>query len=134
MSHATTEIEQCRFMAAAYPTLNAEDTCEVADHRHDEPTFALARAFAVAIQGRPDPTDEQIAWNLEDAAAVIDDFNPTPSEWIVTEFELTDEAGLEFTTTINGNPYVVQTSEWEESHPVSRATWEQWMREAEDEK
>lgn len=118
--------EKCRYMQAAYPTLDAEDTC--AEHRHDEPTFALARAMAVAYQ-QPDPTDEQIGWCMEDAAAVVDDFDPAPSEWTVTEPEITTEAGLDFTLTINGREYVVQPSEWEPSRPVSRAQWRAWQDE-----
>ena len=121
------ESGQCRYMAAAYPTLDADDTCS--DHRHDEPTFALARAFAAACQS-PEPTDEQVGWMLEDAAAVVDDFDPKPDEWTVTEPQITDEAGLDFTLTVNDVPYVVQQSEWEPSHPLSRAEWDRWMEEA----
>ena len=118
-------IEQCQFMAAAYPTLGAESCTE---HRHDEPTFALARAFAVACQS-PEPTDEQVAWMLDDAGAIVDDFDPAPAEWVVTEPQVTHEAGLDFTLTVNGEPYVVQQSEWEPSHPVSLATWREWGHE-----
>lgn len=117
--------EQCRYMTAAYPTLDAVDTCS--DHRHDEPTFALARAMATAFQ-QPEPTDEQIGWCMEDAAAVVDDFDPTEL-WTVTEPQLTDEPGLEFTLTINDREYVVQPSEWEPSHPVSRTQWHEWQDE-----
>lgn len=115
----------CRFMAAAYPSLGAEACTE---HRHDEPTFALARAFAVACQS-PEPTDEQIAWMLDDAGAIVDDFDPAPAEWTVTEPQITDDAGLDFTLTVNGAPYVIQQSEWEPSHPVSLATWHGWQDE-----
>lgn len=117
--------EQCRYMAAAYPTLDANDTCETADHRHDEPTFALARAFAIAFQ-QPDPTDEQIGWCLEDAAAVIDDFAPGTLAWTVTEPQLSDVVGLESELTVNGRPYVIQPSENEPSHPVSLTRWQEW--------
>lgn len=120
--------EQCRYLAAAYPILDADDTC--AEHRHDAPTFALARAMATAFQ-QPDPTDEQIGWCMDDAAAVIDDFDPPPLSWTVTEPEVTRESGLDFTLSINGVGYVVQQSEWEPSHPVSRSTWQSWMDEAE---
>lgn len=115
---------QCRYMAAAYPTLTAEDTCT--DHRHDDATFALARAFAVACQS-PEPSDEQVGWMLADAAAVVDDFVPTPSTWTVTEPQEAHETGLDFTLTINGAAYVVQPGEWEPSHPVSRAQWDAWQ-------
>lgn len=118
--------EQCKYLAAAYPTLDADDTCT--EHRHDDQTFALARAMAVAFQ-QPDPTDEQVGWCMDDAAAVVDDFDPVPTEWVVTEPQLTEEAGLEFTLSVNGVEYVVQPSEWEPSHPVSRAQWERWQDE-----
>lgn len=117
--------EPCRYMQAAYPTLGAEACTE---HRHDEPTFALARAFAVTCQS-PEPTDEQIGWMLDDAGAIVDDFDPVPTEWTVTEPQVTNEAGLDFTLTVNGVPYVIQQSEWEPSHPVSLATWREWGNE-----
>lgn len=118
-------MEKCRYMEAAYPSLDAADTCGTADHRHDEHTFALARAFAVACQD-PDPSDEQIGWFLEDAAAVIDDFAPSTVEWTVTPFEPSDIVGLESTFEINGRPYVLQPSEQEPSHPVSLTRWHEW--------
>jgi hypothetical protein len=55
---------QCSYMAAAYPTLDADDTCH--SHRHEDRIVTLARAMAVEFQ-RPDPSDEQIAWFLDDA-------------------------------------------------------------------
>lgn len=120
--------DQCCYLAAAYPTLDAEDTCW--QHRHDEPTFALARAMAAAFQ-QPDPTDEQVGWCMDDAAAVVDDFDPTPPDWEVTEPQATRESGLDFTLSVNGVEYVVQPGEWEPSHPVRRTTWQGWMNEAE---
>lgn len=95
--------EQCRYMAAAYPTAEA---CQQAS-----------------------PTDEQIAWALDDAAVVVDDFDPMPDAWTATEPALTNEAGLEFTLTINDREYVIQPSEWDASRPVSRAQWEAWQDE-----
>lgn len=121
--------EQCRYMAAAYPTLDAEETCS--EHRHDEATFALARAMAAAFQ-QPRPTDEQVGWCLDDAAAVVDDFDPAPWAWSVTEPQLTDEPGLDFTLWINGHAYVVEPSEWEPPRPVRRSTWESRVAEAEE--
>lgn len=123
---------QCRYMAAAYPSLDADDTCS--EHRHDAPTFALARAMAVAFQ-QPEPTDEQIGWCLNDAAAVVDDFDPAPLSWTVTPPELTREVGLDFTLTINGAEYVIQENNsggHVESHPVSREQYDEWIQEAED--
>lgn len=125
MSERTTPdaIRRCRYMVAAYPTLDAEDTC--AQHRHDEPTFALARAMAVAFQ-QPEPTDEQIGWCLDDAAAVVDDFEPGTLDWTVTEPQESDVVGIELTLMVNGRDYVVQPSEWEPSHPVSLTQWHEW--------
>lgn len=123
--------EKCRYMAAAYPSLDADDTCT--EHRHDEPTFALARAMAAVFQ-QPDPTDEQIGWLLNDAAAVVDDFAPAPASWTVSELEISREPGLDFTLTINGIDYVIQENDsggHVVSHPVARVEWESWIDEAE---
>lgn len=119
---------KCRYMQAAYPGLTAADTCS--EHRHDEFTFALARGLAVVCQ-QPEPTDEQIGWLMDDAAAVVDDFDPKPETWTVTKPEITNEVGLDFTLTINGIDYVIQQSEWEPSHPLRRTTWDEWQAEAE---
>lgn len=121
--------EKCRFMAAAYPTLDAEDTCgKYGDHQHDEPTFSLARALAVASQ-HPEPTDEQVAWFLADAAAVVGDFAPATTSWQVSAPQEVREPrlpGIEFDLTINAEPYVIQVSEWEPSHPVRLDTYRSW--------
>lgn len=124
--------EQCRYMRAAYPGMDAEDTCD--EHRHDEPTFALARAMAKAFQS-PTPTDEQVGWFIDDAGAVVDDFDPVPLDWTVTEPELTRETGLDFTFAINGIDYVIQENTsggHVECHPTSRTTWESWINDAEE--
>lgn len=122
--------QKCRYMDAAYPSLDAEDTCT--EHRHDAPTFALARAMAVAFQETSEPSDEQIGWCLDDAGAVVGDFDPAPLSWTVTETRLTSEAGLDFTFDINGVEYVVQENDsggHVEVHPVSREQWNAWLDE-----
>lgn len=122
---------KCRYMQAAYPDLDADDTC--VEHRHDAPTFALARAMAVVMQ-QPDPSDEQVAWFLDDAGAVVDDFKPAPLSWIVTEPDVTREVGLELTFTINGAEYVTQENDsggHVVCHPLSRQQWDSWVAEAE---
>ncbi|KAB2808335.1 hypothetical protein F9L07_22735 [Pimelobacter simplex] len=122
--------EKCRFMQAAYPDLDARDSCS--EHRHDNQTFALARALAVVCQD-PDPSDEQIGWLIDDAAAVVDDFDPAPADWVVTPPEMGEAAnryGVDFTLTINGIDYVVPESEWEPSHPVALAKWRKWNDDA----
>jgi hypothetical protein len=72
---------QCRYMQAAYPDLSAEDTCE-GFHRHEDRVYNLARAIAAAVH-ECEPSDEQVAWFLNDADAVVDDFTPTPETWEV---------------------------------------------------
>lgn len=123
-------VEQCRYMAAAYPTLDPSETCgDFGDHRHDEPTFTLARAMAEVFQN-PSPSDEQIAWFLSDATAVVDDFDPKPESWQVTGLEPVDEPGIEFTLTINGVEYVIQENDsggHVETHPVARLTYRSWL-------
>lgn len=122
--------DQCRYMAAAYPTLDAAGTCDW--HRHEPRVFDLARAFAAAVHETADPTDEQVGWFVDDADAVVDDFDPVPESWVTTAFKVTDEAGLDFTTTINGRAYVVQDNggSGEEVHPVAREKWDSWHAEA----
>ena len=123
--------EQCRYHAAAYPELEARDTCD--DHRDDTRLYDLARTFAVACS-HPEPSDEVIAWFIEDAEAVIDDFPPEMTAWVVTTPTPPSEEEsfqLDFTLTINGEAYVIQQSEWESARPVKRSTWESWLEEAE---
>lgn len=127
-------IEKCRYMVAAYPTLDVDDTCgKYGDHRHDAQTFALARAFAVVFQA-PEPSDEQVAWFLADAAAIVDDFDPIPVEWVIEQRQVGDRESfnLDHAFALNGVEYVVQQSEWEPSHPVKRATWESWIADDEE--
>ncbi len=120
-------VDQCRYMAAAYPTLDASETCD--EHHHDPHTFALAEAFAGVFQ-QSNPSDEQVAWFLNDATAVVDDFDPKPESWQVTGLEPVDEPGLEFVLTINGVEYVIQENDsggHVETHPVARLTYRSWL-------
>jgi hypothetical protein len=95
--------------------------------------FDLRADLGEGLAGPDAPSDEQIAWFLEDAAAVVDDFDPTPASWSATEPQLADEPGLEFTMTINDVPYVVQVGGHKEpAHPLRRSTWEEWTREADE--
>jgi hypothetical protein len=120
-------------MAAAYPGMEARDTCDPIDHRHDEPTFGLARALAARVH-ECEPDDEQVAWFLNDAGAVVDDFDPPPAMWDVSALADSKEFGVDFTLTINGVPYVIPVSAHkEESHPVSLDEWRSWGHVDEDE-
>jgi hypothetical protein len=134
---ATAEaLEQCRFLAAAYPILDAGDTCT--EHPHDEPTFALARAFAVMFQDTLEPSDEQVGWFMDDAGAVVTDFDPAPSEWAIeqqpTPARRSDAylSGIDQWFKVNGVEYVLQESEWEPSRPVKLATYLEWIGEGEE--
>lgn len=118
--------DQCRYMQAAYPELDAEDTCET--HRHEERVYELARAIAAAIH-ECEPTDEQVGWFLNDADAVVDDFTPTPQAWEVVNHGWPEEYGLNHAMRINGVEYVIQESDWEPATPIKRELWESWRAE-----
>lgn len=117
--------DQCKFMRAAYPTM-ADDDMMCAQHRHEPRVFALAEAMARVFQN-PEPSDEQIAWFLDDADAVVDDFDPSPDAWVIEDGDYPKESGLDHQFTLNGVAYVVQVSDWEPAHPVKRETWESWV-------
>lgn len=120
--------DQCAYMRSAYPTLDAEDTC--GDHRHEPRIFALAKALAEVFQ-QPDPSDEQIAWFIDDADSVADDF-PGVTEWKIDSPDAyPNEFGVEALLTINGRHYVLPESELEPSTPVSRAEWDSWHEDEE---
>ncbi len=117
---------QCSYMAVAHPTLAADDTCH--SHRHEDRIVELARAMAVEFQ-RTDPSDEQIAWFLDDADAVIDDFDPAPEAWAITDNEVMpkDLPGIVNRFRINGVEYVLQDADWEPARPVRLTTYLSWI-------
>jgi hypothetical protein len=87
-------------------TATAED-CEFA-HRDDPRVYNLARAMAKVMQSRR-PSDEQVAWFLEDANDVVDDFDPPPVEWSVHRLPRQANDGadeIEVRLRINGVTYV----------------------------
>lgn len=89
------------------PILPTEKDCEWA-HRNDPRVYDLARAMAKVKQDRQ-PSDEQIAWFLEDADDVVDDFDPTPDTWRVRrlpESANDGEQGIDFRLRINDVTYV----------------------------
>lgn len=117
--------EQCKFIEAAYPTMSG-DPMMCAGHRHEPRVFALARVMATAFQ-KPEPSDEQIAWFLDDADAVVDDFPREQSQWVIVDGGEPKESGLTHQFTLNGVAYVLQDSDWEPAHPVKRETYESWV-------
>lgn len=122
--------EQCTFIKAAYPTM-AEDDMMCAQHRHEPRVFTLARAMAEVFQN-PEPSDEQVAWFLDDADAIVDDFPPQQERWEIVDGGMPKESGLDHQFTLNGVAFVVQASDWEPEHPVKRATWTKWVGEDDD--
>ena len=122
----------CRYCLAAYPILFEDgdvSSCEF-EHRDDPRVYALATAMARIFQPRPN-TDEQIAWFLNDADAVADDFDPAPDRW--RAHKLPDNPRDEFVARfrVNGVTYVLQDGDKEKTVPVRLSTLRQWQREAE---
>lgn len=115
--------EQCRYMASAYPDLDASDTC-TGIHAHTQPVFNLAFALAMKFQDTPTPTDEQIAWFLNDADAVMRHFPASPLAWSV---EHDDESkripGVDFYLRINGLQFVIPDAEFEPATPDLRSEY-----------
>jgi len=124
----------CHFCIAAwkgygggYKILPNAGDCE-ATHRDDPRVYTLAAAMAAVFQHRP-PTDEQTGWFLDDADAVIDDFDPVPAKWRVRK--LPDSGEFEFRFRVNDVTYVVQAGGHKEKVlPVRLATLRSWQREA----
>lgn len=117
---AATETEQpCRYCVAVWtgtstripgglpPVLPSADDCASA-HRDDPRVYALAEAFAKALQTR-NPSDEQVGWFLEDADDVVDDFDPAPDRWRVRRLPASandGEQGIDVRLRINDVTYV----------------------------
>jgi hypothetical protein len=71
--------------------------------------YDLARAIAKTVCGTRNPSDEQVAWYLEDADEVVDDFNPAPATWSVRKLPPCKSDGenkIEVRLRINGVTYV----------------------------
>jgi hypothetical protein len=120
----------CRFCLAAYPILFEDGDvtdCEFT-HRDEQRVYDLAIAMAAVFQAR-EPTDEQVAWFLEDADAVVDDFDPAPERWRL--HKLPDDFS-EFIARfqVNGVTYVLQDGDKEKTVPVRLSTLRHWQREA----
>ena len=124
----------CRFCLAAYPILfeDGETTdCEFT-HRDDQRVYDLAAALARVFQQRV-PTDEQVAWFLDDADAVVDDFSPAPAKWRVRRLPETRYDEFDARLRINDVTYVIPAACKEKTTPVRLATYRGWQREADEE-
>lgn len=115
----------CRYCAAAYEF--GADDCEMV-HRDEQRIYDLATAMAKLFQARS-PSDEQIGWFLEDAEAVVDDFDPSPERWRLRKLP---DSGDQFVARfrINDVTYVIEDGEGH-SPPVRLSTLRQWERDAE---
>lgn len=112
--------EQCKYMSNAYPDLTGDDTC--ADHDHTPTVFTIATVLAQAFQG--DPSDEKIAWFLDDAQAIHDALGDAEA-WEIEDKGCPDEMrGVARLLSVNGAVFVIPASEWETSVPVLRSEWE----------
>jgi hypothetical protein len=120
----------CRYCLAAYPILEGEE-CE-RTHRDEQRVYDLATAMAALFQQRP-PTDEQVGWFLDDADAVIDDFDPTPHKWRLRRLP-DDFSEFDVRFRINDVTYVCQAGDkCEKALPVRLSTLREWQREADAE-
>ncbi len=119
----------CRYCLAAYPEI-ADEICET-EHRDDPRVYALAAAMAHIFQPLPN-TDEQVQWFLNDADAVVDDFDPAPAKWRLRK--LPDDFS-EFVARfrINDVTYVLQDGDKCKTVPVRLSTLRGRQREADEE-
>jgi hypothetical protein len=123
----------CKYCLAAYPILFEDGdvtSCEF-EHRDEQRVYDLAAAMARVFQAK-EPTDEQVAWFLDDADAVVDDFDPAPERWRVRKLP-DDFSEFDMRFRLNGVTYVVQRADKEKATPVRLSTLRQWQREADAE-
>jgi hypothetical protein len=114
----------CRYCRAAWG--NDPELCEFA-HHNTPGLVELATAMARLFQSRT-PSDEQIGWFMEDAEAVVGDFDPPPDKWRLRKLpNSSDQFVARFR--INDVTYVIEDGE---GHipPVRLSTLRQWEREA----
>ena len=116
----------CQFCTAAYPEM-ADEICQW-EHRDEQRVYDLATAMARIFQQR-NPTDEQIAWFLEDANAVVDDFDPPPAKWRLRKLP-NDFSEFTARFRINDVTYILQDGDKEKTTPVRLSTFRSWQREA----
>jgi len=116
----------CRYCLAAYPTV-ADEVCEYT-HRDEQRVYDLATAMAALFQPRP-VTDEHVGWFVDDADAVVDDFDPAPAKWRLRKLP-DDFSEFDCRFRINDVTYVVRPGEKEKVPPVRLSTLRAWQREA----
>ena len=117
----------CRYCVAAYPSC-ADEICGDHIHRDEQRIYDLAIAMARVFQQRQ-PTDEQVGWFVDDANAVVDDFDPVPEKWRVRKLP-DDFREFDCRFRINDVTYVLQPAEFEKAYPVRLSTYRSWLREA----
>jgi hypothetical protein len=127
----------CRYCAAAYGTdglFAAEELSQMCEweHRDDQRVYDLATAMARVFQQR-NPSDEQVAWFLDDADAVVDDFDPAPEKWRVRRLPETKYDEFDARMRINDVTYVLQAGGKEKTTPVRLSTLRGWQKEANEE-
>lgn len=123
----------CKFCLAAYPILFKDgDTtsCEW-EHRDEQRVYDLAAAMARIFQSRPN-TDEQVAWFLQDADAIVDDFDPVPEKWRIRQLPPGKSGEFVMRFRVNDVTYVVQEGGKEMVNPVRLSTLREWQREADE--
>ena len=117
-----TEGRPCRYCLAAYPILFEDG--ETADcewtHRDEQRIYALATAMARVFQPRP-VTDEKIGWFLQDADAVVDDFDPVPEKWRIRKLPGTRYDDFSARFRVNDVTYVIQDGK--DYVPPVRLSW-----------
>jgi len=116
----------CRFCRAAYG--DDAELCEFAHRQSAEVLAPLATAMARLFQGR-NPSDEQVGWFMEDASAVVEDFDPMPDKWRLRTLPTSPHDGFVARFRINDVTYVIEDGEGH-CTPVRLATLRQWQREA----
>jgi hypothetical protein len=125
-----TEGRPCKYCLAAYPILFEDG--ETADcewtHRDEPRIYALATAMARVFQPRP-VTDEKIGWFLQDADAVVDDFDPVPGKWRIRKLPDARYDDFVMRFRINEVTYVCRDGK-DYVPPVRLSTLRQWQREA----
>jgi hypothetical protein len=121
----------CRFCLVAYPILFEDGdvtSCEW-EHRDEQRVYNLAAAMARIFQPRPN-TDEQVAWFLQDADAIVDDFDPVPAKWRVRKLPPGKSGEFIMRFRVNDVTYVVQEGCKEKTNPVRLSRLRQAQREA----